>query len=299
MQQINCQAVTLAANKKNKLYNISVKRTESLFIILYSLLAFATADAQEAETYVRTDAVRTFSSLVVEPHPQAWHLDTFRLWKDYRAAVKDASVAEAAEISRTLPAITRPGDHPLMEWTDDNGCDMVLVASMTNAEEADKWREDSTFLFGNSLSWVTLPYDLEKHVRRLPLCADSLECRLRMVQLLGLPPDCDYDRILFFYAERDRLFRPTPDPEIDDSEASLDFPPDTPEHYRKWFAENEAFSYRSATPYPWTRLGYTYDWHQGATTVQGPGEFIVHPGARVKVKRKTTIWTWYQQLQIK
>lgn len=222
--------------------------------------------------------------------------DSLQLWKDYRAAVEDASVAEATEISHTLPAITKPGDNPLMEWINENGHDMVLVASMTDAEEADKWREDSTFLLGNSLPWVTLPYDLEEHLHCLPLCTDSLECRMRMVQLLGLPPDCNYDRIIFFYAERDRLFRPTPDPEIDDSEASLDFPTDVPEHYRKWFAENEALSYHSSTPYPWTRLGYTYDWHQGAATVQGPGEFIVHPGARVRVKQKITIWKWYQQL---
>jgi hypothetical protein len=33
--------------------------------------------------------------------------------------------------------------------------------------------------------------------------------------------------------------------------------------------------------YPWTALGYTYDWNPVSTTPVGPSEFVAHKGARV------------------
>lgn len=225
-----------------------------------------------------------------------WYLDKAQLQEDYLKAVADAAVAEPGEICYTLPAITFPGDRPGQEWTTDAGRDMILVGSMTNAADAEKWTPGDAFRQDDSLPWVTLPADLEEHLRRVPHCTDSLECRMRMLQMLGLPPDCDNDRIVFFYVAPEGLFRPSPDPEVNDNHASLHFPDSVPQHYRQWFAANITFSYHSATPYPWTRLGYTYDWHRGAATVQGPGEFIVHPGAWVRLKRKVTVWTWYNEL---
>lgn len=119
---------------------------------------------------------------------------------------------------------------------------------------------------------------------------------MRMIQLLGLPPDCNCDRLVFFYVPPSGLLRPTPDPEITDSEASLAFSVEAPEHYRKWFAQNSLFSYHSETPYPWTRLGYTYDWHSGGSSKVGPGEFVVHPGVKLRVKQVITVWDWYNEL---
>ncbi|MFR4037224.1 MAG: hypothetical protein ACLTZT_05115 [Butyricimonas faecalis] len=65
---------------------------------------------------------------------------------------------------------------------------------------------------------------------------------MRLVQLLGLPPACDYDCITFFYAEADGLFRPTPDNETTDHEAELDFPASATPDYREWFEDNKQFS---------------------------------------------------------
>lgn len=225
----------------------------------------------------------------------AWYLDTSQLWKDYYAAVEDTRIVTPDEICHSLPTITIPGDNPGINWTTENGENRLLVGSLMSFEDAKAWPigADITMTDG-ILTWVTLPYDLEAHIRTLPLCRDSSECNMRIIQLLGLPPDCNCDRLVFFYVSPSGLLRPTPDPEISDCEASLSFPTDVPEHYRKWFEENSIFSYQSDTPYPWTRLGYTYNWNREITSKIGPGEFIVHPKTKVRVERVVTIWSWYK-----
>lgn len=229
-----------------------------------------------------------------------WYRDADALNACYLAAVQDAEEVLPEEICRTLPAIVSPDrpDDPRQQWkTFPDGKALVLVGSMMSAADAAEYpdpSEDNLFEMDDRLPWVTLPYDLSDHLlRRLPVCNDSLECRMRLIQLLGLPPSCDYDRITFFYAEAERLFRPSPDNETTDHEAGLDFPATASQAYRDWFEDNRQFSYYSDTPYPWTRLGYTYDWHCETDSHVGPGEFIVSPGAAVQVVRKVGVWTWY------
>lgn len=131
------------------------------------------------------------------------------------------------EICHTLPAIVSPDslDDPRQQWmVSADGKAFVLVGSMMSAAEAEGYPapSDELFTMDGRMPWVTLPYDLADHLlKRLPVCSDSLECRMRLVQLLGLPPACDYDCITFFYAEADGLFRPTTDHETTDHEAEL------------------------------------------------------------------------------
>ena len=43
---------------------------------------------------------------------------------------------------------------------------------------------------------------------------------------------------------------------------------------RKNYIYSNARSYPASSPYPWTRLGYTYDW--GSRNHVGLSEFVVH-----------------------
>lgn len=232
-----------------------------------------------------------------------WYRDMPALKVQYAAAVADATTAEEHEICRTLPAITTTGDDERLEWVSDEGKQLLLVASVMTADDARTWHTDRNFYLGTeqgntSMPWVTLPHDLRDHVANFH-CADSLQLQMRMLQLLGLPPDYDGSHIVFFYADREGIFRPTPDREIDDCEASLNFPPDTPQEYRTWFEGYAQFAYKSSTPYPWTRLGYTYDWSVDNKSHIGPGEFVVNTGSLVRVKKKLSVWQWYKQDIIK
>lgn len=231
-----------------------------------------------------------------------WYQDADALNACYLAAVQDAEEALPQEICRTLPVIVSPDspDDPRQQWTvSADGRAFVLVGSMMSSAEAEEYPAPSSGLFtmDERMPWVTLPYDLADHLlKRLPACEDSLECRMRLIQLLGLSPACDYDCITFFRVEADGLFRPTPDSETTDSEAELDFPASATTAYRQWFDGNRQFSYSSDTPYPWTRLGYTYDWNCDTSSHIGPGEFVIRQGAAVMVAAKKGIWSWYREI---
>lgn len=45
---------------------------------------------------------------------------------------------------------------------------------------------------------------------------------------------------------------------------------------------------RSRLGYPWTRLGYTYNWHPGSPRY-GASEYVIDPGTRVTVTSVFTI----------
>lgn len=232
-----------------------------------------------------------------------WYMDQPTLRIQYAAAVADATIAEESEICRTLPTITAPGDDDRLEWTLERDTQLILVASLMSVADAQLWNSDKSFELSsaqgvNAMPWVTLPYDLRQHASTFH-CTDSLELNMRMVQLLGLPPDSESSYMVFFYADRNGIFRPTPDYEIDDREASLNFPSSTPLEHRKWMEEYQEFAYKSSTPYPWTRLGYTYDWSADNKSHIGPGEFVVKTGSRVRVKAKLSAWQWYQQNKAK
>lgn len=126
-----------------------------------------------------------------------WYLDRAQLQTDYLAAVADAAVSDASEVYRDLPCIVSPDSGDGLEWTERGGRQFVLVCSMTDGEYAGVWTAGRQFVTDGYTLWVVLPYELEERMRRMPLMGDSLECRMRMLQLLGLPPDSPYDRLLF------------------------------------------------------------------------------------------------------
>ena len=190
------------------------------------------------------------------------------------AAVEDAEVATAEEMNPDLAAIISPEESPQIEWLERDGRTFVLVGSAMTEEDSRYWESGQAdmFLLDDRLPWVTLPYDLTDHLKADVRQTDDHGIEMRVIQMLGLPPDCGYDHIVLFWAEKDSLFRPT----------------------RAWFEDYCRTAYHSDTPYPWTRLGYTYDWHSGSPSAIGPAEFIVRPSTRVIVSDILPVPDWYR-----
>jgi hypothetical protein len=117
--------------------------------------------------------------------------------------------------------------------------------------------------------------------------ADTLT--LRLEQLLGLPSNNGKTRLIELWVKPTDLFRPAPDPEISDHEAELTFPTSpyftVSADYLAWFDKLKSESY-GERGYPWTRLGYTYDWGNPQSEV-GLSEFVVNTGATIEVKGVT------------
>lgn len=190
----------------------------------------------------------------------------------YRDAVADAAIAEANEIVDDLVAI-RPDNPSLLR--DEAG--RVLLVTWTNYSGYDDLVGQPTKL-GVEV-WTTVAPQLQEFCRAAEPRDAALE--LRMEQLLGLPAGTGKDRLVELWVPAEAVFRPSPDPEIDDSVAALDYPPGTAQSHIDWIEALKAASY-GEDGYPWTRLGYTYDW-SGEGSEVGLSEFVIAAGSEVIV----------------
>jgi hypothetical protein len=179
------------------------------------------------------------------------------LRENYLGAVRDAEIAEPGEICRNLVAIVELNEQ--LVWRGKLGKSSVLVITWTS------WKgyDDKIGQLMNTTRdiWVTVVPELRSFYKRQPLDNERLTSRLE--QLLGLPPNSGKSRFMELWVDPADLFRQSPDPEITDHEAELNFPKSerfltvSSDHIR-WFT---ALKDNSCTEqrYPWTRLGHTYD----------------------------------------
>ncbi|MEM9212994.1 MAG: hypothetical protein AAGD25_01325 [Cyanobacteria bacterium P01_F01_bin.150] len=236
--------------------------------------------------------------------------ETITLPPEYWDAVRDARIPEPQEIFRDLTAIAP--HNPNLIWNDHG---QVLVTLWTG------W-EGYTLGLGERLVvtrdvWVTPPFELKAFCSAYePTEEVSLEERLR--QVLGLVPgtvDTSGDRqVVELWVDPRFMFRPSPDPEITDHEAEVDFQPtgiftgNSERHqqqYQRWFYQQYDQRYQVSgqlmspsnidkknLPYPWTQLGYTYDWGNPADwdNVDGDrpvnvglSEFVIHEWSPIAV----------------
>jgi hypothetical protein len=197
------------------------------------------------------------------------------LKQDYENAIRKAAVRG--------PEFTVPL-HPIS--TDQQ---MVTVATFT------EWGAPTTPLTRNT--WVSLPEQLREMCRGKP---DSV---LAIEQILGLPPMSMPSRsdhqwaVVTFTVSRVNIFRPCPGgtdiaaprcstdgvaPNLDDVTARF-FLNQLWTSYRIGFEKQD--SGKDMTQdfgYPFTGMGWSYDWDPGSSTHVGVSEYVVSPGASVQ-----------------
>lgn len=200
----------------------------------------------------------------------------------YYNALKDVEKAQSEEIYTKLTAIVK--DNPMIQWQGDR----LKVATFTKRN----YEVGSTAPQPVDL-WITVVPELKNFCTGYN--ADEENLVFRLEQLLGLPPSHKKSKnIVEFWVSSKDLFRPTPDPEITDHEAELDFPQSNSflvvsKQYKNWF-NNRLNEFNSQLkemnpdkiPYPWTRLGYTYDWGESENHI-GLSEFVVKKGADIEI----------------
>jgi len=151
--------------------------------------------------------------------------------------------------------------------------------------------------------WVTV----EPHLR--DFCRDATRAHgwdqagltRRLEQRLGLPP-ASGDTVFVEMRIDDpsaSLFRPCADPAVNVANCPADPPPAIDRHFRKWFLTQYYNSYSTATPwqYPWTALGYTFDWatdEKGDLARYGESEFVIPAGATINVMATTDLTHYCQ-----
>lgn len=248
----------------------------------------------------------------------------------YRQACEDAQTVTAEKISKNLTAIV-PGNKNLL-WETDAAGSRVLVVSWVNQSICNAYKcppegcqPDDTCKEGKECQ-----YGYDTYVTVVPELKNFFKGTspdpLRIAQLIGLPPSDAQNKACFLemWVSPDDLFRPTPDPEISDQEAQIDFTSnqflqyDTSAKvyadqacdatqcsscdggkcgwtdYKNFINNRKKYLYTSANPYPWTALGYTYDWGNPTNHV-GLSEFVVYgkkmDGHKISVKIKAVTAT--------
>ncbi|MBD2108993.1 hypothetical protein [Nodosilinea sp. FACHB-13] len=226
----------------------------------------------------------------------------------YWDAVEDAKTPEPNEVFRDLTAITRQNN--ALTWNEQG---QVLVA--TWADWVGYTQNVGHQLIVTRDVWVTAIPDLQSFCKAYTPTAE-VPLAARLGQVLGLPPEpaaqAANRRMVEIWVDPQFLFRPSPDPEITDHEAELRFRTanefiSVPISYQHWFYAqyDQRYQYQgqpiaingaeplSALPYPWTQLGYTYDWGDRADWAMldpnrpdnvGLSEFVIRQWSPIAVQ---------------
>lgn len=213
----------------------------------------------------------------------------------YEQAVTDAMVAVSAEVIDTLWAITPNNSN--LQWKTIHGQQYVEVATFM--------RYPGSYPAGDSISntwgesWVFVPTQMKR--RLAPGFTAGSDTIMRICQLLGLPPanDRSNTHISVMWVKPEQLVRPAGNPAINTATAGAMLATNASANYATWFDNNIIYSYyrplTSATDYyyPWTRLGYTYDWAPDAKEV-GMSEYVLQTGSGIWVEQTTTAAAFFK-----
>ena len=169
------------------------------------------------------------------------------------------------------------------------------------------------------LSWVTAVPQIKNFMAHYSTSGEIRETpmQVRVAQLLGLPrpPAGEKRYFVEMWIRPEDLARPCSQ-EVREGQPALkcelvdvqpeqtlrtipvEATPRSEQGYCAWFKNKEVYEYwKSSYAYPWTRLGYTYDWGPGseAKNHRGLDEFIIKPGTTV-ILHSATPTENYQQL---
>jgi len=217
----------------------------------------------------------------------------------YSNAMVNASNVVASKIQSDLTYITADNTNLIWRTNPNTGVREVLVASyMKVADATNYYHVGQTSSFQFAEVWVTLVPEMKNFCRNYA----GTNIYLRLKQLMGLPATGIYglhDTIVEFYVDPQYLLRPSRDPEITDQEAEVSFRTNAlyaaavSTNYTTWFqstivSRNYGMTDGVWKAWPWTQLGYTYDWLKTGNNIKGLSEFVV-PGSMLKNKYGITV----------
>jgi len=212
------------------------------------------------------------------------------LMKTYQEAVEDASLPEKTEIYRKLTVISDQNQQLTRKTINQET--YILAVAWKAAKDTVYYKNNDKGFYntGKRDLWITIVPDLVAFAKQKDFLVSGENPHLRLQQLLGLPPDkgeVTKRAFIEFWIRPQDIFRPCPDAEIDDKacECIDKVPNSTPEH-NNWIHQYRKDSYNNDNPYyrfPWTQLGYTYDWNERSKEHVGLSEFVVKQEANIIV----------------
>jgi hypothetical protein len=243
--------------------NTQMLNRHARWLALVATLAVAACSGNRPPATIATPpAIATAATNAAAPWP-----------KVYLDAIDDALNPEPSEVVTNLVAIAK--SNPMLTWRQFPDGERVLVASLVSNTSFYP-APGATYNTGMRDTWVTAVPEMRRTCTQPGFAGNDLAMRLR--QLLGLTPTAGVTAFVEFWALPSTMFRPAPDNEITDTTAGLTMPATAEPWFRRWFNDLRSKQFfQSVDPrhdaYPWTMLGYTYDW--GGPSRQGLSEFVV------------------------
>lgn len=232
----------------------------------------------------------------------------------YKNAVKDALTIEEDEL---LPLVSLAHDSPLASF-DEQGRVLLLTMhsypdSYVTGSEFNLKYQCWTFTDKEFISWYKAHHN------------GVSNWKLRIHQLLGMPESRGHNYISAMWVDPKDVIRPayrtdvynsksassfsdanenttgvqtaTPSQQASDhNEVNYPYAGMDMQSYEQWFDENIVSSYFKQSNFPWTRLGYSYDWYyalnkdgNNGPNEYGMSEFIIPVQSAVKVEYTLTI----------
>lgn len=230
--------------------------------------------------------------------------DQKKTLQETQKALYDQSIAIAKVQHNPKPAhlvAITPWNDTLI-WKDENKTELLMVSwmsewAMNTFYKPSLGKKMTTNSNPKYLSWVTSEPEIRNFAKSYtPTTELTLQDRLN--QRLGLPPTQDPKYFVQMWVKAVDLFRPCLDSEVIDDTCIVDLEKEdlpagfqditkficiNPEH-KKWFEERRATSYEKNSPgaFPWSRLGYTYDWGNPTDHV-GFSEFAIKPSSTIEI----------------
>jgi len=198
------------------------------------------------------------------------------LKRSYSKAIQDAKNAEKTEVLTDLWPISAENTKLVKKAKEEE--EKILALTWTSWDGYDN-KVDSSMTLSREI-WVTAVPQVQQFCQELNMSPSDLT--LRLEQYLGLPANNGKTKFVEMWVKPADMFRPCPDPEIDDTQCNLGFTETVDPEHKQWIENLMSSSYKE-NGFPWTRLGYTYDWGRVDSEV-GASEFIVKQGAEVTIK---------------
>lgn len=165
---------------------------------------------------------------------------------------------------------------------------------MVNVNETDG-KFDSRTVYHNDEHdiWVSPSPQLREYCNEYLLeHPDSTQNDLSLAisQLLGLPGNLIGRTLVELWVRPQDMFRPCPDAEVTDDRCEIEFPADVTPKHREWINMQRSTFYAGGYGkllyggFPWTQLGYTYNWNPESKDNIGTSEYVIPQNSYFYVK---------------
>ena len=212
----------------------------------------------------------------------------------YEAAIADAAEAKQEEI---YPLVTITPESDGITW--DRDSTRVLVITFHDRPDI----YDTDTLVMSQEVWVVSEKELYSWYKSNNAGVKDWDVRFK--QLLGIRASAKYTHFSALWVKPIDLVRPAYQTDVKLDSMTLKFDESFDDYtydkefklsFKRWFDDSRAKAYVKKTGYPWTRLGYTYDW--GAEDKKyGLTEFLILQDSHVRVQFTKNVPTFVKWLE--